>query len=215
MGSDRDPSGTFQYYPFKDLGKIMEKKIAEGNRVKSGQKSEDVSDNEIFQNAMKEVAEIKEFSSIQVRRKRAAPMRKKESAGNEERLALQEIVSGKRPLNLCDTQEYIEWTNRDYAGEIVMKLREGKFSVQDCLDLHGLSLAEAEKEVDNFLKNALRKKSRCIRIIHGRGLRSPRGPVIKQALIKWLTFRHRKHIIAFSTARQCDGGLGAIYILLR
>ncbi len=159
MGSERNPSESFQYQPFKDLRKIMEKKSEEDNCVETSLKKEKISDDEIFQNAMKEVAEIKEFSSIRVRRKRGAPPKKKIASGNEERLALQEIVSGKRPLPLRDTQEYVEWTNSDYAGEIILKLREGKFSVQDCLDLHGLSLAEAETEVDNFLKNSLRKKA--------------------------------------------------------
>jgi DNA-nicking Smr family endonuclease len=69
--------------------------------------------------------------------------------------------------------------------------------------------------VEQFLKESMIKGHRCIKIIHGRGLRSPKGPVLKEALIKWLSGRYRKHIIAFVTARQCDGGLGALYILLR
>jgi DNA-nicking Smr family endonuclease len=69
--------------------------------------------------------------------------------------------------------------------------------------------------VEEFLRNALKTSRRCVKIIHGRGLRSPKGPVLKEALIKWLSLRHRKNVIAFVTARQCDGGLGALYVLLR
>jgi DNA-nicking Smr family endonuclease len=54
-----------------------------------------------------------------------------------------------------------------------------------------------------------------VKIIHGRGLRSPRGPVLKEKLIKRLSGKYRKHVVAFVTARQCDGGLGALYILLK
>jgi DNA-nicking Smr family endonuclease len=65
------------------------------------------------------------------------------------------------------------------------------------------------------LKDSFRKGLRCVKIIHGRGLRSPLGPVLKTAVIKWLSGRYRKSIIAYVTARQCDGGLGALYVLLR
>ncbi|UCH46386.1 MAG: Smr/MutS family protein [Nitrospiraceae bacterium] len=54
-----------------------------------------------------------------------------------------------------------------------------------------------------------------MKIIHGRGLRSPDGPVLKKAVIQWLLTRYRKYIVAFASARQCDGGLGAIYVLFR
>ncbi len=91
----------------------------------------------------------------------------------------------------------------------------GFFSVQDCLDLHGFFFDEAETVTEQFLKEALVKGLRCIKIIHGRGLRSPDGPVLKNALIGWLTYRYRKNVIAFASARQCDGGLGAIYVLLK
>ncbi len=86
--------------------------------------------------------------------------------------------------------------------------------MRDCLDLHGMVVDDAEEAVRIFLKESLRRGYQCVKIIHGRGLRSPRGPVIKEALVRWLSGRHRKHIAAFVTARQCDGGLGALYILL-
>ena len=33
-------------------------------------------------------------------------------------------------------------------------------------------------------------------------------------MVKLLSGRYRKQIIAYVTARQCDGGLGALYVLL-
>jgi DNA-nicking Smr family endonuclease len=93
--------------------------------------------------------------------------------------------------------------------EIVRKLHEGQYSVQDILDLHGVIVDEAEQELEKYIKESIRKGYRCIKIIHGRGLRSPKGPILKEAVISWLTGRYRKNVI------QCDGGLGALYILLR
>ena len=164
---------------------------------------------------MREVREIKEFRMIPVRRRKAIALRRKMFPDKEAIKALEEIVTGQRAMHLPDTQEYVEWINQDYRGTVIRKLHEGKFAVQDYLDLHGLCVEEAESAVGHFLKESRIKGHRCIKIIHGRGLRSPKGPVLKDALIKWLSGRHRKNIAAFVTARQCDGGLGALYVLLR
>jgi len=207
---------TFLFQPFEDLKKIIEGK---GLRIYCkppvAKKEASVNEEELFADAMREVREIKEFRQIPLRQKKAVALPKKISSDKEAIHALEEIVSGQRPIHLPDTQEYIEWINRDYRGVNIRKLHEGKFSVQDYLDLHDMSVEEAENEVGLFLKDSLMKGHRCIRIIHGRGLRSPKGPVLKNSLIKWLSGRYRKFIIAFVTARQCDGGLGALYILLR
>jgi len=47
------------------------------------------------------------------------------------------------------------------------------------------------------------------------GLRSVRGPVLEDAVIRRLSGRYRRDVIAFVSARQCDGGLGALYVLLQ
>ena len=95
------------------------------------------------------------------------------------------------------------------------KLHTGHFSVQGYIDLHGYTGDEVNEQLDGFLAEAFRKDWRCVKIIHGRGLRSVKGPVLKDAVIKRLAGRYRKRITAFVTARQCDGGLGALYVLLR
>ena len=51
-------------------------------------------------------------------------------------------------------------------------------------------------------------------MVHGKGNGSPNsGPVIKRYLDGWL--RRRREILAFCSARACDGGTGAVYVLLR
>ncbi|MDR2946909.1 MAG: Smr/MutS family protein, partial [Candidatus Adiutrix sp.] len=57
----------------------------------------------------------------------------------------------------------------------------------------------------------------CVLLIHGRGLGSHDGvPVLKRYLETFLLRgTPRKYILAFTTARPLDGGLGASYILLR
>ncbi len=216
MGTKKQVSDPFAFQPFEGLKKIMEGKglkISCPPPVKN--KNRPLNDEELFADAMREVREIKEFRKIPVRRKKVMSLPGKISPDREAIQALEEIVTGRRPVDLPVTQEYVEWLNQDCRVSIIKKLHEGKFSVRDYLDLHGFSVEEAEAEVGYFLKDALIKGHRCVKIIHGRGLRSPGGPVLKEALIKWLSGRYRKNIIAFVTARQCDGGLGALYVLLR
>ncbi len=216
MSVKKQASETFLFQPFEDLKRIIESKgIKMSVKPPAAKNEQPANDEELFANAMREVREIKEFRSIPVRPAKAIIAPRKISADNEEMKVLEEIIDGRRAVNLPDTQEYVEWGNQDCRGSVVKKLHEGRFAVQDYLDLHGLCLEEAESSVEQFIKESLIKRHRCIKIIHGRGLRSPKGPVLKEALIKWLSGRYRRHIIAFVTARQCDGGLGALYILLR
>jgi len=216
MRVKKPASETILFEPFKDLKKIIEsKELRISGKPPEAKKDGPLNDEELFAIAMREVREIKEFRRIPVRRRKAIALRRKMFPDKEVIKALDEIVTGRRAMHLPDTQEYVEWINQDHRGTVIRKLHEGKFSVQDYLDLHGLCVEEAENAVGHFLKESRIKGHRCIKIIHGRGLRSPKGPVLKDALIKWLSGRHRKNIIAFVTARQCDGGLGALYVLLR
>ncbi len=201
MSTKKRVSDAFAFQPFKDLKRILREK--------------NLSDDDLFLDAMKEVTEIREFREMPVYQKQTILANKNKSLDNETLHILEETVKGKKAINLSDTQEYVEWINQDYRENIIKKLHEGKYSVQDCLDLHGIIVEEAATELERFFRESLRKRYQCIKIIHGRGLRSTNGPVLKKAVIQWLLSRYRKHIVAFVTARQCDGGLGALYILLQ
>ncbi|MGD0625276.1 MAG: Smr/MutS family protein, partial [Thermodesulfobacteriota bacterium] len=70
--------------------------------------------------------------------------------------------------------------------------------------------------LQRFLKWAVMTGKRGVLIIHGRGLSSPQEPVLKEKVIEWLTRGPwRKWVIAYASARLCDGGAGATYVLLR
>lgn len=220
MANKKRAPETFSFQPFENLKEIIEcKKITVSVKPASGKKHEHPSDEELFADAMKEVHEIKEFRQMPVHPKKVPPRSWHNPASYDALQILKEVTCGRVPINLPDTQEYVEWVNPAYwpvsNGNLTTKLHKGFFSVQDCLDLHGLFADEAEEATERFLKDALVKGLRCVKIIHGRGLRSPDGPVLKRALVTWLTYRYRKNVIAFVSARQCDGGLGAIYVLLK
>jgi len=94
------------------------------------------------------------------------------------------------------------------------RLRRGHFSVGSEIDLHGLNAADAHAALAEFIKEAGDRRQRCVRVIHGKGLRSgPNGPVIKKRIGRWL--RQRDEVLAYASARAVDGGTGAVYVLLR
>jgi DNA-nicking Smr family endonuclease len=98
-------------------------------------------------------------------------------------------------------------------ASVLKKLRRGQYRVQAEIDLHGLTVAEAKQALREFLAAALDRQFRCVRIIHGKGLRSGhRGPVLKGVVSSVL--RRVKPVVAYVSARQVDGGTGAVYVLL-
>jgi DNA-nicking Smr family endonuclease len=96
---------------------------------------------------------------------------------------------------------------------VMRKLRRGHYRVEAELDLHGLIVDEAREALRSFLARAVARHLRCVRIVHGKGLGSgPRGPVLKKAVN--LILRKTAPVVAFCSARQIDGGTGAIYVLI-
>lgn len=118
--------------------------------------------------------------------------------------------------------ETMEWRNGDglryrrpEVGERVLrKLSKGQFRIEAELDLHGYTVREAREVLREFLEDCEYHRWRCVRVIHGKGLGSGhRGPQLKGNVDGWL--RRDDRIAAFTSARQVDGGSGAIYVLLR
>ena len=94
------------------------------------------------------------------------------------------------------------------------KLARGKFAVQAEIDLHGMTVAEAKPRLADFIDYSVKQNHMCVRIVHGKGLGSGnRGPVLKNAVSRWL--RKWNAVLAFVSARQVDGGTGAVYVLLQ
>jgi DNA-nicking Smr family endonuclease len=97
--------------------------------------------------------------------------------------------------------------------DILRKLRRTHWVIQDHLDLHGLTGAEASLETAAFLASCVRRGLRCVRIVHGKGLRSAgREPVLKRRIRKLLT--RREEVLAFVEPRAVQGGGGAVVVLL-
>jgi DNA-nicking Smr family endonuclease len=120
-------------------------------------------------------------------------------------------------IEVEQTPEYIEAAVQPRGRLYLEDLRSGRFSVQAWLDLHGMNQQQARFALDEFILASVRASLSCVRVIHGRGRHShKKQPVLKDAIQRWLCSRRlSRHVIAYTSARVCDGGGGAVYILLR
>ena len=115
---------------------------------------------------------------------------------------------------LIEIGEELGYLRDGYSPKLLRQLKRGQFSVQDDLDLHQMNAAAAQASIVSFLAEARQHGWRCVRIVHGKGLRSrAAGPVLKGLTDRLL--RRRDDVIAFASARPALGGTGAVVVLLK
>ncbi len=177
------------------------------------------SDEDLFQQAMKNVVPLNDGRKKIVK----SPARREEfpdhqqSQEERERQYLSTLVSDSSAWDISFSDEYMVGAVPGVGPKIMRRLKRGEFSVQDYIDLHGLKKKEAEAVVREFIIKSYQRGLRCVLIVHGRGLGSvDHQPAIKRELPVWFRRGMLKRIVlAFVTARPCDGGAGALYVLLK
>ena len=171
---------------------------------------------ELFQKAMEGVNPISKDNYVERIFQIELPEGPKNKDDVETLKKLTDLVKYGEGFNISDTPEYIEGTGYQVHPSVARRLHQGDYSIQAYVDLHGLRVNDAKEIIDKFLKWAVTTGKRGVLVVHGRGLSSPSEPVLKKKFIEWLTHGlWRKWIIAYSSARLCDGGAGATYVLLR
>ena len=169
-------------------------------------------DEELFRQAMRGVKPLATPALVTAARRRlparARFARAERAAVLAENLAAPDIALDIQP---GDTLQF----RRPGAPEMLLRrLRRGAFRIEAEVDLHGLTLEEGKAQLRAFLRAALAERRRCLRIVHGKGLRSgARGPVLKIAVNNLL--RRTDAVLAFSSAGIRGGGSGATLVLLR
>jgi DNA-nicking Smr family endonuclease len=212
--------------PFRDLAELIAKA---GVRLQSGDAEPEAEnhppddtegalpedDGELFARAMEGVERV-QWSSERLSAPDPAPPKRTDAESEGLRLMEAAMEGIPEPLVL-DHPEYIEgWVG--VAGmRYLPNLRNGMYSIQSQLDLHGLGREEARRAVEEFVLRASRERSCCVKIVHGRGINSPNArAVLKESLQHWLsTRRMSKCVVAYASAPFTDGGVGAVYVLLR
>lgn len=168
---------------------------------------------------LKEMANVKPIPKKNIVEKKVQfknPKIRTDNEDNEAIKMLDQLVKSGEGFIVSHTPEYIEGTGANISPEIAKRLHSGKFSIQGHIDLHGMTAREAKETFEAFIRNSIVSGKRALLIIHGRGLSSPKKPVLKTKLYEWLTHgTWRNWVMAFSSAQHFDGGAGATYVLLR
>ena len=215
-----------KFRPFKNLDKMLsgrtlpKKPISKTPHIspdRKPQSSKPDDDSRLFEEAMAGVVPISHNKLGATE-----PVRDmKETSTGEDLLGdtlhrLEQLVNEGKGFVVADTPEYIAGVGPRVHPSVSKYLHAGKFSIQAYIDLHGLTEVKARSALDKFFKEAVTTGKRAVCIVHGRGLSSPKEPVLKAMVCQWLnTGPWRKWVIAFSSARATDGGAGATYVLLR
>ena len=160
-----------------------------------------------FRKAVADVRPLKRHKRVAL--KPPAPPPVPHQRRRDEAAALAESLEG--PLSVeeaLETGEELSYLRDGMARETLRKLRRGHWSVQEGIDLHGMTREQASAVVVEFLEHCLARGLRCVRIVHGKGL-----GILKARLRKWLP--QREEVLAYCQAPANDGGSGALLVLLK
>ena len=114
---------------------------------------------------------------------------------------------------MLDPNALLSWT-RDGFNKVKRHLDVERFDADYRLDLHGKTVEQSALAIQQMLERARKYRWARLQIVHGIGRRSAEGkPLLKSYVNRWL--REVDDLIAFSSARQRDGGAGALNILTR
>jgi len=118
-------------------------------------------------------------------------------AERDEQEARSEFQRGLDDLSALAAGDTLSYRRDSVPPAVFQRLKRGRFSAQDELDLHGAHAHEFG----------------CVRIVHGKGQRDDGGmPVLKNLVDRVL--RQRADILAFHSAPAAQGGTGAVVVLL-
>jgi DNA-nicking Smr family endonuclease len=112
---------------------------------------------------------------------------------------------------------YVRARGAGVSRETLSRLEKGEFPICAHLDLHGMPLDDARRAVDEFLASQQKRGHRCVLLITGKGKNSLGGrAVLREHVPEWLARGpSSRRVLAFVTARPCDGGTGALVVLMR
>lgn len=167
---------------------------------------------ELFRQA---VGEVKPVVNDRVADTRKPPSPRPRQLELDEQAVMHDAMTDDRDPDDMDTGEHLSWARNGVQKRVMRKLRNGYYAVQAELDLHGMTVNEARTAMQVFIAEITASRgSCCVRIIHGKGRKTiTDAPVLKPFTASYL--RQRRDVLAYCSAKQSQGGTGAVYVLLR
>lgn len=176
-------------------------------------------DQDLFAAAMSDVTPLKKSNKIDAYDREEQIARGKRILRDNRRKRMQKThpeleLDRKQVFSKVGAFDKLLYSQKGVQLREINRLKNGDFAVQAVLDLHGNTEEQAEILLNCFLADAIVQKLRFIRIIHGKGYNSENDyPVLKNLTNQIL--RQCRPVIAFSSAAEKDGGVGAVNILLK
>ena len=100
-------------------------------------------------------------------------------------------------------------------AEIRARIRE-TFGILPTLDLHGLGVKQALRETEQFLREAQSRGVGSVRIVYGKGRRSPGGRgVLREVVPHWLETKGEPLVRRFERRPDSTGADGAVVVWVR
>jgi len=163
-----------------------------------------------FRQAMADVTPLRAPDRIEpVPKKTPARAVQKE---RDDRAVLQELLEQTDAPTELETGEELLFLRSGQQKRILQRLRRGHYSTADTVDLHHMDVETAKQVLLDFLDHVLDRHLGCVRIVHGKGLRSRNLPRLK--IMTNRVLRKHPRVIAFASCRAVDGGTGATDVLL-
>ena len=130
------------------------------------------------------------------------------------------LVSRPRPQPLRPSVPDLSPDGRQFDRDVSRALSRRKLVPEATIDLHGMTLAAAERAVTRFLERASSLDLRVVLVVTGKGLRKEGDRTIdgriRGEFVGWLNRGdNRERVRAVRAAHAHHGGTGAFYLLLR
>ncbi len=219
---------------FKDMGKLSQLLPQSSNSEKEiipasstplssasakaqGKSMEDIvlsdeNDDSIFFDAMSDV------KNLQGKGREIVPEKPKPNlAPVEVGNPLQDIIAGKLEFAVHNTDQYVEGHVVGLDLMTLGKLQARQYSPEAHIDLHGLNAEQSYNNLVAFFRNSYHRGLRTVLVVTGKGKNSFNGtPILRTKVQEWFTKDPFKRVVlAFCSAKEEDGGAGALYVLIR
>jgi len=121
--------------------------------------------------------------------------------------------AGQSSFHIDEYGNPLSYVREGLPRKLLKKMGTRHCPVTDSFDLDGMNENTARKVLERFVAESIAHGMECVRVVHGKGLRSEGPPVLK--LMSWKLLRSHPAVLALKPCVPSDGGNGAVLVLLR
>jgi len=167
----------------------------------------------LFREAVADAVPLRDPGRIHVEPPRPSPTPVQRLA-DEKAVLAESLAPGIALEDRLDIGDEPQFLRPGLNRQVLRDLRRGRWVIEAELDLHGATRDEARLWIAQFIHECRLHDHRVVRVVHGRGLRSPGKVGILKTLVRgWLM--QKDEVLAYCQAKPQDGGEGALLALLK